>query len=150
MTPSPFVRFLAFLPVLLLAAPAARASDKGLSAELMTTSALFCTTTIADDLQPIVDTQHRLMVAKMSQESLAKQVAKMTAQWRAAAKKHQAAIVALPLTPRLANITETPWLREVADQTWAEVQRQCPAFAKKHGNADVIFEFWHRRLPELT
>lgn len=148
------LRLIAFAPLVLLASAlastASHASDKGLSSELMTTSSLFCTTTIADDLQPIVDRQHRLMTAKMSQEGLAAEVAAMKAQWRATSKKHQAAIAALPLTARLANVIDTPWLREVADQTWAEVQRQCPAFAKKHGNADVIHEFWHRHLPELT
>jgi hypothetical protein len=126
------------------------ASDKGLSAELMQTAPLFCQTTIADDLQPIVDARHRLMKSKMSQESLAEEQATLHALWVALSKKHQAAIAALPLTARLVSLTDnTPWLREVADQTWAEVQRQCPDFAKKHGNAEVIREFWFRRLPEL-
>ncbi len=138
------------VPLLLLVSTGSLASDKGLSSELMSTSSIFCTTTIADDLQPIVDRQHRLMIAKMSQEALAAQIATMKAQWRTAATKHKAAIAALPLSARLGNLVDTPWLREVADQTWAEVQRQCPAFAKKHGNADVIHEFWQRRLPELT
>ena len=138
------------VPLLLLVSTASLASDKRLSSELLSTSSLFCTTTIADDLQPIVDGQHRLMTAKMSQEGLAAAVATMNAQWRTAATKHKAAIAALPLSARLRPYVDTPWLREVAEQTWAEVQRQCPAFAKKHGNADVIHEFWHRRLPELT
>ena len=146
----PFVMLLVLVPVLQLASPGSHASDKGLTSELITTSVLFCTTTIADDLQPIVKTRRHLMIAKMSQESLARQLASMKASWRAAAEKHQAAIAALPLTPRLATVAEEPWLREVADQTWAEVQRQCPVFARTHGDAEVIHEFWRRHLPELA
>ncbi len=134
--------------VLSIAAPA-EASDKGLSAELRASSALFCTTTLADDLQPIVDKQHQLTIAKMSQESLARAQARMAELWRAAAKKHAVAIAAVGLTPRLRNVVDEQWLAGVAQETWADVERQCPAFAKKHGNAEVILEFWRRRLPEL-
>lgn len=142
------LRLAPLLCALSLALPAT-ASDKGLSAELRGSAALFCTTTLADDLQPIVDKQHQLAVAKMSQESLAQAQARMAELWRAAAKKHAVAIAAVPLTPRLSHLVDDPWLAGVAQETWADVERQCPAFAKKHGNADVILEFWRRRLPEL-
>jgi hypothetical protein len=138
------IAFSAFL----LVGVTAGASDKGIKAEMVSASvSLFCSTSIADDLKPIVEGEEYLAVAKMSQESLKEATERLNQQWQSVATKHRAAIEQLALTPRLQSV-DSGYVELAAKEAWGEIQKQCPAKAKDGGPHEVT-TFLKRRIPEL-
>src|SRR4051812_1039082 len=108
----------------------ALASDKGLKAEMVDGSVtIFCTTSIAEDMKPIVDGEHHLAIAKMSQESLKQEQSKLNRLWAAVSEKHKAALAQLALTPRLRNV-ERSYVEVAANEAWGVIAKKCPERVK--------------------
>ncbi len=134
--------------LLAFAAAPALASDKGLKAELVDGAVtIFCATSIAADLAPIVEGEHHLAIAKMSQESLKQQVDRLKQLWAAASAKHKEALGQLGLTARLGAV-DAAYRRVAAEEAWIQIEKKCPERAKG-GGPDFVLEFFNRRIPEL-
>jgi hypothetical protein len=126
----------------------ALASDKGLKAEMVDASVtIFCTTSIAEDMKPIVDGEHHLAIAKMSQESLKQEQSKLNRLWAAVSEKHKTALAQLGLTPRLRNV-ERSYVEVAGNEAWGVIAKKCPERVKG-AEADSVTEFLKRRIPEL-
>jgi hypothetical protein len=127
----------------------AAASDKGLKGEMVSSSvAVFCSTSIAEDLRPIVERQRTLAVAKLSQESLKQETERLNRLWSALRAKHQAELDRLWMTARL-NYVSSDYVEVAAKEAWGEIRKKCPPQAKLVDRPDYIVEFLKRRIPEL-
>jgi hypothetical protein len=134
---------------ILVSSSAAQASDKGLRAELITGLVpLVCDTTIAADLAPIVQRQHRLAIAKMSQASLASEVDSMDAAWRAIATTHARALQKTAPSARTRHLVgNDAFLRETVTAALPAIARRCPKKART--DPDAVLELLVRRLGDL-
>ena len=128
-----------------------RTSDKGIHAEMVTGAvSVFCGTSIADDLGPLMDQKKRLARSKVSPEKLKSEQRKMDARWRSVAEKHRVAIEESGLSARLANVRDdSDTLRGAAQDAWEIIQGRCPARAQ-HASAGAVEEFLSRRLADLA
>jgi hypothetical protein len=149
----------AFIPVAVvcLLSAAATASPEvtmqhTLAEELRGTADLFCTTSLAVDLWPIVTRERRLAIAKMSEEGMREEHELLAETWRAAAAAHRRAIDGVPLTIRAVDPDEDA-LRAAANTAWRAVTRRCGAQAKRFAaleiDAEVVAAFYRYRQREL-
>ena len=139
-----------WLTVLLLCAGTeAVASDKGINAELVEASVtIFCSTSMADDLKPIVERRRRLAISKMSQESLQEEVEENDRLWTAVSSKHRDALGKLGLSARLTSVAPAA-LEAAAKEAWKAMKEKCPERVKASNGWDFVAESLRRRIPEL-
>jgi hypothetical protein len=138
-----------FIVLLLCMGSEAIASDKGINAELVDASvSIFCSTSMADDIKPLVDREHHLAIAKMSQESLREAIEENDRLWAAVSAKHRDALGKLGLTARLKSVA--PGVVEAAArEAFAALKQKCPEQVKAATGFDYVAEFLRRRIPEL-
>lgn len=134
---------------ILLVCAEAVASDKGINAEMVEASVtLFCSTSMADDLKPIVERRRHLAISKMSQESLQEEVEENDRLWKAVSAKHQGALGKLGLSARLQSVAPAA-VDAAAKEAWKAMKEKCPEQVKAANGWDYVAEFLRRRIPEL-
>jgi hypothetical protein len=127
----------------------AGASDKGLKAEMVEGSVtVFCSTSIAEDLRPIVQRERTLALKEMSPEGLKRETQENDRLWHALTAKHRGELAQLGLTARL-NYVDTGYVQVAAKEAWGVIRAKCPERARGVDRPDYVFEFLKRRLPEL-
>jgi hypothetical protein len=135
--------------LILVSAMEAGASDKGLKAEMVWASvSIFCSTSIAEDLRPIVQRERALALKEMSAEGLKRETEENNRLWQALTAKHRAELAQLGLTARL-NYVETSYMEVAAKEAWGLIRTKCPERAKQVDRPDYVFQFLKRRIPEL-
>lgn len=133
--------------VLLFGSAEAHTSDKGMSAEIISScQRVFCESDLGQDLAPLLEVKLRLMRSKVSPETLAKRQREMAAMWSAVATKHKTLLEQLPLTARLGALDPVA-LDDIGVAAWRVVRQTCPA---KHVRREAVLEFLRRRIPELA
>lgn len=126
----------------------AQASDKGIKSEMVWSSVdLFCSTSIAEDLAPLVSEEQKLPEEKANKAAYQEARHRLDQQWKEVSRKHREAIRGLALTARL-NYVPSSYVREAANEAWELIRKKCPARAKR-GGPDEVFTFLTRRIPEL-
>jgi hypothetical protein len=127
----------------------AGASDKGLKAEMVQASvSIFCTTSIAEDLRPIVERERALALKEMSPEGMKRETQENNRLWQALTAKHRGELAQLGLTARL-NYVDASYVEVAAKEACSVIRAKCPERAKGVDRPDYVFQFLKRRIPEL-
>lgn len=136
----------AWLVAILVWCQEARTSDKGIGSELVESAVgVFCETTIAKDMAPLLSLQKQLARSKVSPEALARAHREMDAAWALVAEKHKEAFARWSLGGRLASL-EVTWVDDAAQRAHAEIARRC----KRKPPAEAVREVLRRRVRDLS
>jgi hypothetical protein len=135
------------LCLLLFTTPEAFTSDKGINGEIVEGCyKLFCETSIAQDIQPLMEALDNAALKDMSKEGFERFKANQRVGWKKIVERHREAIEQAGLTNRLTSV-EGRYRKQASDEAWTKLKKECRREFDPKLRADSILTFLDCAFP---
>jgi hypothetical protein len=141
------MKYVLMFAILLFFSSEAFTSDKGIKREIVEGCyKLFCETSIATDIRPLMEALDNASLKDMSTEGFDRFKANQRESWKKIVERHREAIALSGLTNRLTSV-EGPYRKQATDEAWIKLKKECRREFDPKARADSILTFLNNAFP---